>query len=238
MNPEPGTQNQTGKGSRFSVLGSAKLILASASPRRRDLLSRLGIPFEVVPAEIDEDFGAGRPERVARRLAAAKAHAVAALRPQALVLAADTVVACRGGLLGKPRDAAEAQAMLRLLRGRIHRVVTAVAVLPPGRRRPLVDHAVTRVTMRRYTDENIAASVARGDPFDKAGAYAIQDDTFRPVESYDGCYCNVVGLPLWTAIRLLGRARPELVEGAGLDIMHARDTDPLPQCAHCPLALL
>ena len=212
------------------------LILASASPRRRELLARLGPPFEVVEPEIDEGAPAGRAERVARRLAVAKARAVAALRADALVLAADTVVAQRGVLLGKPRDSSEAEAMLRRLRGRAHRVVTAVAVLPPaqtgarrgGRRRAFVDHAVTRVTMRRYTDEEIAASIRRADPFDKAGAYAIQDERLAPVEAYDGCYCNVVGLPLWTALQLLRRAR--------VDITDVRMADLLPQCGSCPLS--
>src|SRR3990170_4836981 len=131
-----------------------RLILASASPRRRELLARLGLPFEVVAPQFDEGDATGRPERAARRLAVAKARAVADRQPEAAVLAADTVVAHRGAILGKPRDAAEAGAMLRRLRGRTHRVVTAVVVLPP-RRRPLVAHALTRVTMRRYTDEEI-----------------------------------------------------------------------------------
>ena len=216
------------------------LILASVSPRRRDLLARLDLPFKVVASRVDEGALRGRPEPIARRLAAAKARAVATERPDAIVLAADTVVAHRGTLLGKPRDADEAQAMLQRLRGRVHRVVTAVAVLPPGRRRPLIDHATTYVTMRRYTDADIAASIARGDPFDKAGAYAIQDERLAPVARYDalpgssvgpggqGCYCNVMGLPLWTAIRLLERA--------GLDITHISAVDLLPKCANCPLA--
>ncbi len=210
------------------------LILASASPRRRELLARLGLPFEVVEPQVDERGLGGRPEPLARRLAAAKARAVAASRSQATVLAADTVVAYRGDILGKPQDAAEAEAMLRRLRGRSHRVVTAVAVLPPARRRPLIDHAVTRVTMRRYSDAQIAASIASGDPFDKAGAYAIQDERLSPVKAYDslpadrrGCYCNVVGLPLWTALRLLSRA--------GLDITQIAPERLLPQCAVCPL---
>ena len=228
------------------------LILASASPRRRDLLARLDLPFKVVAPRLDEGVLRGRPEPVARRLAAAKARAVAAERPDAAVLAADTVVAHRGIPLGKPANADEAQAMLQRLRGRTHRVVTAVAALPPartgarrgGRRRPLVDHATTQVTMRPYTDADIAASIARGDPFDKAGAYAIQDERLAPVARYhappgppvsrpvgsggQGCYCNVMGLPLWTAIRLLERA--------GLDITHISAVDLLPQCAKCPLA--
>ena len=228
------------------------LILASASPRRRDLLARLDLPFKVVAPRVDEGVLQGRPEPIARRLAAAKARAVAAERPDAAVLAADTVVAYRGILLGKPTNADEAQAMLQRLRlWRTHRVVTAVAALPPartgarlgGRRRPLIDHATTYVTMRRYTDADIAASIARGDPFDKAGAYAIQDERLAPVARYDalpepgvgrsvgpggqGCYCNVMGLPLWTAIRLLGRA--------GLDITRVAPADLLPQCAKCPL---
>jgi len=204
------------------------LILASASPRRRDLLSYLGIPFGVLPSDIAEDaaYDGGRPERVARRLAAAKARAVSAQMPAATVLAADTVVAHRGALLGKPRDAAEAQAMLGTLRGRTHRVITAVAVLPAGRRRPLVGHVLTRVTMRPYADEEIAASIARGDPFDKAGAYAIQDEILRPVASYEGCYCNVVGLSLWLVVRLLGRA--------GLDVTHVSEKQLPPPCAYCP----
>ncbi len=228
------------------------LILASASPRRRDLLARLDLPFKVVAPRVDEGVLRGRPEPIARRLAAAKARAVAAERPDAAVLAADTVVAHRGVLLGKPANADEAQAMLRRLRGRTHRVVTAVAALPPaptgarpgGRRRPLVDHATTYVTMRRYTDADIAASISRGDPFDKAGAYAIQDERLAPVARFDappgpsvnppggpggqGCYCNVMGLPLWTAIRLLDRA--------GLDLTPVALADLLPQCANCPLA--
>ncbi len=205
-----------------------RLVLASASPRRRELLSRLGIAFAAVPLDVDEHLQGARPERLARRLAALKARATAGLRPHAAILAADTIVAYRNLLFGKPEGPDQARATLELLRGRSHRVVTAVAVLPPGRKRPLVDHATTMVTMRRYRDAEIAASIARGDPLDKAGAYAIQDDIFQPVESYDGCYCNVVGLPLWTAIHLLGRA--------GLDITHVRSSDLLPQCAVCRLA--
>ncbi len=228
------------------------LILASASPRRRDLLARLDLPFKVVASRVDEGVLRGGPEPIARRLAAAKARAVDAERPDVAVLAADTVVAYRGILLGKPTNADEAQAMLQRLRlWRTHRVVTAVAALPParlgarlgGRRRPLIDHATTYVTMRRYTDADIAASIARGDPFDKAGAYAIQDERLAPVARYDslpgssvgrpvgpdrrGCYCNVMGLPLWTAIRLLDRA--------GLDVAAVRVADLLPECDGCPL---
>jgi septum formation protein len=201
------------------------LILASASPRRRDLLARLGPPFEVDPADVDEGLHGAPPVRLARRLATVKVRAVAARHPDATVLAADTIVAYDGRLFGKPVDADEARAMLQFLGGRTHRVITAVAVLPPGRRRPLIDHAVTSVTMRRLSGDEIAASIARGDPFDKAGAYAIQDELLAPVAGYDGCYCNVMGLPLWVSARLLVRA--------GLDITPVGAADLLPQCDAC-----
>jgi MAF protein len=189
------------------------------------LLAHLGPPFEVDPAAVDEELHRAPPVRLARQLATVKARAVAARRPHATVLAADTIVAYHGRLFGKPVDADEARAMLEFLGGRTHRVITAVAVLLPGRRRPLIDHVVTSVTMRRLSGEEIAASIARGDPFDKAGAYGIQDELLAPVTTYDGCYCNVMGLPLWTSARLLGRA--------GLDITHVGAADLLPQCAEC-----
>jgi MAF protein len=158
-----------------------------------------------------------------------KAEAARLVEPVEPVLAADTVVVHGGAILGKPRDAAEAREMLRRLRGESHRVITAVAVIPRGGRAALLRHPETGVTMRRYADAEIEESIARGDPFDKAGGYAIQDEVLRPVEAYEGCYCNVVGLPLWAAIALLRRAGLDItVEAARL----------LPQCATCPLRLL
>jgi MAF protein len=118
-----------------------------------------------------------------------------------------------GAILGKPRDEAEAIDMLRRLRGRQHDVITAVAVIRNGR--SVVDHVTTKVTMRNYTEDEIAAYVASGDPMDKAGAYAVQNTAFAPVSGYDGCYLNVVGLPLCRLARLLRelgvevRPRPE-----------------------------
>src|SRR3990172_403220 len=203
------------------------LILASASPRRSELLARLGVPFEVRPVSVIEEAGSANPAIVASRLARMKAEAARLVDPEAPVLAADTVVAHGGSILGKPRDADEARQMLRRLRGDSHRVITAVAVIPRGGRAALLRHPETEVTMRPYTDAQIEASIARGDPFDKAGAYAIQDPLLHPVESYEGCYCNVVGLPLWTAVELLKRA--------GVDITHISQADMLPQCADCPL---
>ena len=208
---------------------SARLILASASPRRADLLARFGVPFDTQPVDIDEQFGrSSNTQIVARRLAREKAEAARLREAGALIIAADTIVSLDQEMLGKPQDADEAVMMLEALRGRTHEVVTAVAVLPAGQRAALVRHPVTRVTMRRYTDTELDRAVARGDPFDKAGGYAIQDDLLRPVESYHGCYCNVVGLPLWSTIELLNRA--------GLDLPRVRPQDLLPQCARCPLA--
>jgi septum formation protein len=200
-------------------------ILASASPRRRELLNALRLDFEVVPSTVDEEaFSGGRPEALARRIARAKAVEVAARRPDAAVLAADTIVVQRGAVLNKPGDAAEAREMLARLRDRWHRVVTAVCLVSVRGTR--VRHAVTRVRMRPYTLDEVKASIARRDPFDKAGAYAIQDPELAPVAAYEGCYCNVVGLPLWTARRLLTEAGIEVPSGAAMP----------PACATCPLA--
>lgn len=201
-----------------------RLVLASSSPRRRELLARLGFEFEVIPPKVDEDGAvAVSAGALARRLAREKALDVAARRPHEAVLAADTVVVLRGEVLGKPRDAAEARETLARLRGRTHRVITAVALCVPGRR-VLSAHVVTRVRMRTYGAEEVEVYVVGGDAFDKAGAYAIQDERFHPVEAYAGCYCNVVGLPLWTALRLLS--------AAGLQPPGAADM--LPACAACP----
>jgi len=203
-----------------------EFILASESPRRRDLLARLGLHFRVVPAGIDEAalLDGGRPQRLARRLARAKAEAVARDNPHAVVLAADTLVILRGQVLGKPTAAADAKRMLAGLRGRRHRVVTGVTLQLPHGRRPLLQHVTTTVRMRSYSDGEIEAYVRSGAPFDKAGAYAIQNAAFDPVEAYEGCYCNVVGLPLWTVLRLLQSA----------EIAVAGERMPA-ACAACPL---
>lgn len=198
------------------------LVLASASPRRRELLAALGLPFEVDPADVDETNAERDPVRLAESLALLKAHAVAARRPGDIVIGSDTVVALDGRLLGKPADDAAARAMLHALRDRAHEVVTGVAVVAAGRGIEAVAHERTAVVMRAYTDADCEAFIARGEPFDKAGGYAIQDAEFHPVARIEGCECGVMGLPLWTLRRLL--------HGAGVEA-----AAPAPdRCAKCP----
>ncbi|GMU41671.1 MAG: hypothetical protein AMXMBFR23_25370 [Chloroflexota bacterium] len=197
-----------------------RVVLASGSPRRRELLEALGVPFEVDISDVDETVEETDPVRVAEMLAERKARAVAARQPGAVVIGSDTVVALGGRLLGKPADAAEAHAMLSALRGRTHQVVTGVAVVRDGA--ASVAHASTDVTMRAYTEAEMAAFIATGSPFDKAGGYAIQDPDFAPVAQSEGCECAVVGLPLWTLRALLIEAGVHATEPA------------LERCAGCP----
>jgi len=185
------------------------LLLASSSPRRRDILSRLRLPFRIVPADLDEDqfareFQGSFPELV-EALAAAKARAVAAAEPafDGWILAADTTVILEGDMLSKPVDRADATRMLRLLRGRAHQVATGVALYNRRADALTSGHCSTLVRMRPYSDAEIEAYVATGDPLDKAGSYAVQHELFHPVERVEGCYLTVVGLPLCLVTRLL-----------------------------------
>jgi septum formation protein len=184
------------------------LVLASASPRRRELLALLGFLFEATTTDINEDVRAGEPpEQYALRLSREKA-AAAAVRADsdALILAADTIVVDGADVLGKPADAAEAAAILRRLRGSMHRVYTAVTLRDAASGRTRSDLAGSPVQMRRYTDDEIARYIASGDPFDKAGAYAIQHTGFRPVDNFNHCMANVMGLPLCHITRMMRRA--------------------------------
>ncbi|MGQ9767793.1 MAG: Maf family protein [Anaerolineae bacterium] len=179
----------------MEVLAVPELILASRSPRRQALLAGLGLTFTVDAAEVDESPLPGEPaEEMVLRLSRLKAATVAARHPAAWVLAADTVVVLDGMLLGKPADVTEATAMLVALRGRAHIVHTAVALAWDGRLR--AELCTSAVTMRPYSDAEIAAYVATGDPLDKAGAYAIQHPSFAPVAAWEGCYASIMGLPL------------------------------------------
>lgn len=180
------------------------ILLASASPRRRELLSLLGLPFSVVVADVDETDDDGEsPQAMVQRLSRAKALAVAARHPHALVIAADTTVALDGESLGKPADAAEATVMLRALRGRPHQVYSGLTVTLNDRF--LTDLVESIVWMRDYSDDEIARYVTNGDPLDKAGAYAVQHVGFRPAHRVEGCFANVMGLPLCHLTRTLAR---------------------------------
>lgn len=179
------------------------LILASGSPRRRELLAALGLSFTVQPADVDETLLPNEaPEAAALRLATLKAAAAAVRFPTALTLAADTlVISPAQTILGKPPSPHAATAMLRDLRRREHRVITALTLREAGSMRTMT--ALTRVRMRDYSDAEIAAYVASSDPLDKAGGYAIQYQDFKPVAAIEGCYTNVVGLPLCLTYILL-----------------------------------
>ena len=183
---------------------AGRLILASASPRRLDLLSQVGIaPAAVVPADIDETPRPGeQPRALARRLASEKAAAVARAHPDAFVLGADTVVACGRRSLPKPADEAEAQRCLDLLSGRRHRVIGGVALVCPGGR-VLVRDAVTAVQFKRLSRAEIDMYLASGEWRDKAGGYAIQGLAALFVTAINGDYNNVVGLPLALTAALL-----------------------------------
>lgn len=172
------------------------LVLASNSPRRKELLALLGLPFTVVSADINEDRRSGEtPSDYVYRLAEEKARAVSA-RQAGLIVAADTIVADGDMLLGKPIDAADARRMLLKLRGRTHQVFTGLAIIDTATGEVFRDVVRTDVTMRHYSDADMNAYIASGDPLDKAGAYAIQHADFHPVQHIDGCYASVMGLPL------------------------------------------
>jgi len=182
------------------------LVLASASPRRQELLRNAGIPFEVQPADISEDPQPGEAAKdCAERLAREKALAVAGQRPQDCVLGADTVVVVDGQILGKPSDAADAARMLRLLSGREHQVITGVCLVASGQRS--VASETTSVTMSEISEKEITDYVASGEPMDKAGAYGIQGIASRWIPRIEGDYCNVVGLPVALVWRMLRQAR-------------------------------
>ncbi len=180
-------------------------LLASNSPRRRELFALMNAPFRAISPDVDESRQEGEPPRAyVLRLAETKARAASAFaKDEELILAADTIVADGEDILGKPATAAEAESMLRHLRGRVHQVYTGIALFRPRDSWLVRDISVTDVLMRNYTDEEIRAYIQSGDPMDKAGAYAIQHTQFHPVQEIRGCYAGVMGLPLCHLARLL-----------------------------------
>lgn len=211
------------------------LVLASQSPRRREMLAWLGLPFRAAEAAVDEAPLPGEaPAALALRLARAKACACAkalactnrsannGFEAHSLVLAADTVVELEGSSLGKPADADEAWSMLTALRGKDHAVHTGVALWNPQTGRLSLRIVTTVVTMRATSDAEIAAYIGTGDPFDKAGAYAIQHAGFNPVARLERCYANVVGLPLCAVLALLAESAGNAPEAHAMALCRAR----------------
>ena len=181
-----------------------RIILASHSPRRRELLTALGIVFEVIGTDLDESMTAGESvEEHVLRLAGQKAWAVSCRNPDALVLGADTVVVVDGAVLGKPADEEDAARMLGMLSGRTHEVLTGIAIIPPQCQDAYAQVVRTAVVMRGLDPKEIAAYVATGEPMDKAGAYAVQGMASAFITRIEGSYPNVVGLPTAEVIGLL-----------------------------------
>ncbi len=197
------------------------VVLASASPRRRELLRALLDDATIDPADIDEHT-TDDPRADARRLAREKASAVARRHPGAVVIGADTIVHDGERPYGKPADKEEAVAMLRALRGKPHLVVTGMAVVSASGAASEV--STSDVTLAELDDDTVAAYVASGRPLDKAGAYAIQDEDVPTVTDLDGCYCSVMGLPLWRLRALLATA----------GVVAREPHEALPRCAACP----
>ena len=188
----------------FPVTETPTIVLASNSPRRRQLFALTGLPFIVSAADVDESVLENEtPSDYVLRLAEKKARAIPADANQ-IILGSDTTVVDGMDILGKPAHEAEAVAMLTRLRGHTHQVYTGVALLRMSDGLLVKDLCVTDVPMRDYSDEEIHAYVATGDPLDKAGAYAIQHTDFHPVASVHGCYTSVMGLPLCHVTRMLG----------------------------------
>ena len=198
-----------------------RLILASASPRRRELLAALVSDFEVIPSAVVETLtGDGFVD--AERLAYAKAADVFLGHPDAVVLGSDTLVYDNERSYGKPVDETDAFTMWKQLRGRLHTVATGVAVVGPGAEFQLTE--AWDVELTSLSDDEIRDYIASGRPMDKAGAYAIQDQDVPTVARLHGCFCSVMGLPLWTA--------KDLLEAAGVECRPPSDS--LERCRECP----
>ncbi len=187
-----------------------KIILASASPRRKELLSQIGITFEIIKAEKEEHITSSIPTEVVKELSMQKAKEVAAKCDGSIIIGADTIVAMEGQILGKPKDRADAMRMLRLLQGKKHQVITGVTVLL-GSTKTLSFAEVTDVSLYPMTDAQIERYIATKEPMDKAGAYGIQGRFAAYVRGIEGDYNNVVGLPI-------GRLYQEVLS-VGIDLL-------------------
>jgi len=173
------------------------VILASASPRRKELLAKLGLTFKIVPAHIDESMLPGeKPLEHVRRLAEEKGRAIAEKYPEQIIISADTIVVYHEQILGKPIDKTDAFNMLRLLSGNTHQVITAFSILCGSGNILMTEDEVTEVRFRDLSDEDIREYIEGGSPMDKAGAYGIQDISANLVQSISGCFYNVIGFPI------------------------------------------
>jgi MAF protein len=212
-----------------------RLILASGSPRRRELISLLGLPFIIRSSNVDERQLDGElPADMVVRLSRVKAESIGDVRHDELVIAADTVVALDGQVLGKPVGPDEATHMLRLLRGRLHNVYSGICAWHPASGRLVSELSNSAVWMRDYTDDEIARYVDSGDPLDKAGAYAIQHPGFDPVTRVEGCWLSVMGFPLCHLGRALAQFGVALNPGAPgvCRVFSQRDCPVLPLSQH------
>ena len=174
---------------------SFRLILASGSPRRRELLSQMGYTFEIIVPDVDEDVS-GHARDVVGILSRRKAQAVADTQDSGIIIASDTLVSLGGAALGKPHDAADAHRMLRMLSGQTHEVFTGVTIIDAASKKQQTQVVRTGVIFRELSDEEIDAYIATGEPMDKAGAYAIQGGAHGFVEGFEGSYENVIGFPV------------------------------------------
>lgn len=188
-----------------------KIVLASASPRRRELLTQIGVVFEIEPAKGEEQISSNVPVELVKELSMQKAKEVAEKVKADIFIGADTVVAADGKILGKPKDEEDAKRMIRLLEGRSHEVITGVTVLLPNLQKELCFAEVTKVSVFPMTEEQIEAYVNSKESMDKAGAYAIQGKFAAYISGIEGDYNNVVGLPV-------GRLYQEIL-AAGVDIL-------------------
>ena len=202
--PEAESRAGDGPGDRPEDEAVSTLVLASASPRRRELLHGLGLDFEILPADVPEvPLPGERPEELVQRLSRDKASKIAESLGRGYVIGADSVVVYQGKSVGKPADDDEALAMLRQLRGTTHHVCTGLTVIEAATGRSLTDSLTSQVTLREFSDQEIEASIASGTPRDKAGAYAVQDTELRPASRWEGCYNNIIGLPLCRLLEML-----------------------------------
>ena len=208
----------------------ATLTLASASPRRRQLLQALGMDFRVQPSSVPEEPEPSEsPIDLVRRLALAKARAVAADVSEGLVIGADSVVVHQGDILGKPATVEEARVMLARLRGNTHQVFSGVAVVDASTGKHRLASETTPVLMREYSDAEVEDYIASGSPMDKAGAYGVQDADFHPASRVQGCYSNVVGLPLCTLLDVLREMGYEATPKVPAPLIES--------CTECPLQM-